>query len=368
MSSIPPFGVNGRFLTQPVTGVQRYARNVVMAMDAALSQLGASAPIIAPASASDPGLSTMPLIRTGPLAGHVWEQSVLPFRWRGERLLNLCNSAPVTKADQVLCIHDANVFAAPESYSAAFRAVYPPLQRLLARRVARIATVSAYSARQIAQYLPVCASDIVVLPNGHEHALAWDPALARIGPSVEANVRQHSDRSFVLALGSRARHKNMQLLLAAAPELAAMGLDVIVAGGGAGIFASETLPSASNVKVVGHLADHDLAYLMDRALCLVFPSWTEGFGLPIVEAMARGCPVVSSDRASMPEVCGDAALMAPPDNPAAWVEHIRALAQSLSLRQELTGRGHEQVRLFSWAKTASGYIELMREPRTRSLS
>ena len=151
MNSITSFGVNGRFLTQPVTGVQRYAWNVVMAMNASLSNLGANAPIIAPLSASDPRLSTMPLVRTGPLAGHLWEQIVLPARWRGERLLNLCNTAPAAKADQVVCIHDANVFAAPESYSAAFRAVYPPLQRLLARRAARIATVSAYSARQIAQ-------------------------------------------------------------------------------------------------------------------------------------------------------------------------------------------------------------------------
>jgi glycosyltransferase involved in cell wall biosynthesis/GT2 family glycosyltransferase len=364
MSSPLSFGVNGRFLTQPVTGVQRYARNVVTAMNAALSDLGANAPIIAPRSASDPSLSTMPLISAGPLAGHAWEQTVLPAQWRG-RLLNLCNTAPAVKADQVVCIHDANVFVAPESYGPAFRAVYPPLQRLFARRAARIATVSAYSARQIAQYLPVRAADIVVLPNGHEHALAWDPALARIGPTVIA-AREHSDRGFVLALGSRARHKNLQLLLDVAPEFAAMGLDVVVAGGGADIFASETLPSVPNVKVVGYVTDHDLAYLMDRALCLVFPSWTEGFGLPIVEAMARGCPVVSSDRASMPEVCGDAALMAPPDDPAAWVHHVRTLATSPDLRQDLVGRGRERARLFSWALTAAGYIEIMRDPKTRS--
>jgi glycosyltransferase involved in cell wall biosynthesis/GT2 family glycosyltransferase len=365
MSSTPSFGVNGRFLTQPVTGVQRYARNVVTAMNAALSNLEANAPIIAPPSALDPGFSAMPIISTGPLAGHLWEQTVLPARWRG-RLLNLCNTAPAVKADQVVCIHDANVFVAPESYGPAFRTGYSTLQRLLARRAARIATVSAYSAHQIARYLPVRCSDVAVLPNGHEHALAWDPALARIGPSLMADPREHSEHGYVLALGSRARHKNLQLLLDAAPELAAMGLDVVVAGGGAGIFAPETLPSMPNVKVVGYVTDHDLAYFMDRALCLVFPSWTEGFGLPIVEAMARGCPVVSSDRASMPEVCGDAALMAPPDDPAAWVDHVRALAKSPDLRQDLVGRGRERARLFSWAHTAAGYIDLMRSPKTRS--
>ena len=182
MSSIPFFAVNGRFLTQPVTGVQRYARNVVLAMDATLSKSSATAPIIAPPSASDPRLSAMPLIRTSPATGHLWEQTTLPARWRSERLLNLCNTAPAIKADQVVCIHDANVFSAPESYGRMFRAAYPPLQRLLARRSARIATVSAYSARQIGRYLPVRVADIVVLPNGHEHALAWDPKLARIGP------------------------------------------------------------------------------------------------------------------------------------------------------------------------------------------
>jgi glycosyltransferase involved in cell wall biosynthesis/GT2 family glycosyltransferase len=361
VSSLPSFAVNGRFITQPMTGVQRYARNVVTAMDAALSDLKANAPIVAPSSASDPGLSTMPLISAGPLSGHAWEQTILPAQWRG-RLLNLCNTAPAVKADQVVCIHDANVFVAPESYGRAFRAVYPPLQRLLARRAARISTVSAYSAQQLAQYLPVHAADIVVLPNGHEHALAWDPALARIGPSVIAGER--SERGFVLALGSRARHKNLRLLFDIAPELAVMGLDVVVAGGGADIFASETLPSVPNMKVVGYVADHDLAYLMERAVCLAFPS--EGFGLPIVEAMARGCPVVSSDRTSMPEVCGDAALMAPPDDPAAWVHHVRALATSPDLRQDLVGRGRKRVRLFSWADTAAGYVELMREPKIRS--
>ena len=98
-----------------------------------------------------------------------------------------------------------------------------------------------------------------VLPNGHEHALAWDPAPANIGPSVIAGARERSDRGFPLALGSRACHKKLRLLLDAAPEIAAMGLDVVVAGGGAGIFAPETLPSAPNVKVVGYFTDHDLA-------------------------------------------------------------------------------------------------------------
>lgn len=360
------FAINGRFLSQPVTGVQRYARNVVAAMSAPLSDLGASAPILVPSSGIDFGLTTMPVTEIGPLTGHAWEQSTLPLRWRG-RLLNLGNTAPALKADQVVCIHDANVFVAPESYAPTFRLTYTTVQNLVARRSARLATVSSDSARQIARYLPVRAADIAVLPNGHEHALAWDPALAQIGREAVNDIAKRSGRRFVLALGSRARHKNMQLVFDIAPALAELGLDVIIAGGGDGIYAAEMLRTESNVKTLGYVTDHDLAYLMSHAVCLVFPSWTEGFGLPIVEAMARGCPVISSDRASMPEVCGSAALMAPPDDPASWVRHLAALAQSAELRHELVGRGHEQVLRFSWSQTAAGYVELMRDPKRRYL-
>ena len=142
-----------------------------------------------------------------------------------------------------------------------------------------------------------------------------------------------------------------------------MNLGIVIAGGGSDIFASETLSTAPNLKMVGYVTDHDLAYLMDCALCLLFPSWTEGFGLPIVEAMARSCAVVSSDRASMPEVCGNAALMASPDDPAAWVNQVRRLNNSAALREDLTERGRERLPLFSWVNSAAGYLDLMREPK-----
>ncbi|WP_342740562.1 glycosyltransferase [Bradyrhizobium sp. B117] len=360
MSSSANFGINGRFLTQPLTGVQRYAHNVSAAMSRSLAARGKEAAIIAPADAADPGFQSIPLITAGPLAGHLWEQIVLPARWP-DRLLNLCNTAPAIKSDQVVCIHDANVFVAPRSYRSLFRTTYRTLQPLLAKRAARIATVSAASARQIACHLPVRAADIAVLPNGHEHALTWEPTRAHIAPSAVPDGR------FALALGSRASHKNLQLVLRIAPELAAMNLSIIIAGGGADIYAPESLTGAQGVKLLGYVTDDDLAYLMERALCLLFPSWTEGFGLPIIEAMARGCPVISSNRASMPEVCGDAALLAAPDDPAEWVRQVRQLASSTEQRTELVGRGRERLRHFSWESTAAGYLELMHEPR-RALS
>lgn len=357
------FAVNGRFLSQAMTGVQRYTRNVVSALDERLAAAGRKAILLAPRGTDAMALQAIETIDGGRLKGHAWEQLELPRLWGG-RLLNLSNTAPAMKGDQIVCIHDANVFTAPESYSRGFRTAYRTLQPLLARRSARIATVSQASARQLARHLPLRAADIAVLPNGHEHALAWDPAKAEQAPALLA-ARGAAGRPFVLAFGSQARHKNLALLTTIAPALADLGIDVVIAGGGNGIFASEQLAQAANVILLGRVSDDDLAFLLERALCLAFPSWTEGFGLPIIEAMARGCPVVSSNCASMPEVCGDAALLASPADPAAWVEHIRTLAGSATLRQELSGLGRERLPLFSWRSTAEGYLDLAQSPNVR---
>lgn len=357
------FALNGRFLAQDMTGVQRYARNVVAALDEHLAASGRKAVLIAPKGSDAIASRALDTRHGGRLGGHAWEQLELPRLWP-ERLLNLCNTAPAMKRDQIVCIHDANVFTAPESYGSGFRTAYKALQPLLARRSARIATVSHASARQLARHLPLRVADIAVLPNGHEHALGWDPARAELAPA-RLTARANAERPFVLALGSRARHKNLALLAMIAPRLEELGVDVVVAGGGSGIFAKEQLAQAANLTLLGRVSDDDLAFLLERALCLAFPSWTEGFGLPIIEAMARGCPVVSSDCASMPEVCGEAALLASPADPAAWVEHVRALAESGALRQELSERGRERLPLFSWRSTAEGYLELARSPQAR---
>lgn len=350
------FVINGRFFTQNLSGVQRYARNIVNALDQNEAARGAT--LLLPKGGQHPDHERLDAVEVGVLGGYGWEQIELPIAARGQRLLNLCNMAPVIKSEQIVCIHDTNVLSSPDSYTRGFRAVYRSLQPLFARRAVRVATVSHASARQIARYLPISLSQIVVLPNGHEHALLWNPERA----SLPAELPVHAgDRPFVLAIGSGARHKNMSLLMEIAPSLEALGINIVIAGGSdLGDRQARLLPA--NVYACGRVSDDDLAFLLDHALCLAFPSLTEGFGLPIVEAMARGCPVVSSDCASMPEVCGGAALLASPLDPARWVEHIEMLAMSAELQAELAGRGREQSKAFSWHDSAEGYLDLLEHP------
>lgn len=349
------FAINGRFYGQAVTGVQRYAREVVAEIDVALVARGAWARLLTPASVElTPNFAAIEVLRADGSAGHVWEQLVLPLR-ADTPLLNLCNAAPVSLRRQIVCIHDANVFDAPNSYSRAFRAAYRLLLPLLARRSAAISSVSHFSAERLARHTGIDPNSIAVIPNGHEHVFRWNAAASRLPVRSDGLGR----RPFVFLLGSRAEHKNASFILRQASALDALGLDLVVAGGTAEIFLHTQSIRAPNIRQLGFVTDDDLAWLYGHALCLAFPSRSEGFGLPLVEAMALGCPIVSSSASCMPEICGDAAMLADPDDPAQWQAHLRTLTASADLRSELKERGLARAKAYSWRRSAQAYLDLI---------
>jgi glycosyltransferase involved in cell wall biosynthesis len=252
-------------------------------------------------------------------------------------------------------MHDLNTRVFPSSYSPSFRLLYRLLLPTLGRRAETIATVSTYSAGELVKY-GICPADrIRVIPNGHEHALRW-----RAQHSDKTNAA--SGRDTIVIVGSRAPHKNIGLITALCDKLKAAGLRLAVAGlGEQQVFASDSIsPVASdNVTWLGRLSDDELAALLRGALCLAFPSFVEGFGLPALEAMALGCPVVASDRASLPEICADAALYASPDDGDQWMAHFIRLQNDEELRATLARRGSERARQFSWNQSAEKYLLAM---------
>ncbi|KAJ8622557.1 hypothetical protein MRB53_031086 [Persea americana] len=172
-----------------------------------------------------------------------------------------------------------------------------------------------------------------VINNGHEHALRWDATRSKF------SAPDHFARPYVFALGSRARHKQIDLLFGLAPALDALGIDLVVSGGQSSIFADTDSIAAPNVHAVRlRRRRRSRGPVRQRAL-LRLPLRTEGFGLPLLEAMVHGAPIVTSDCASMPEVCGEAALYAPADGPAVWLERIKRLAADPELRETLRARG-----------------------------
>ena len=242
----PCWAINGRFLTQRSTGVQRYAQEIVRALDDILATNPDYARrlkiklVVPPALEKKPELSAIDVFQTRVGSGHFWDQFALPFH-EGAGILSLGNFGPALARNQILCIHDASTFIEPESYSTLFGLVYRAGLPLLGKRARRIATVSRFSADMLVQYGVCCRDKIFIAPNGHEHALRWDAAKAQV-PILEGLKRQ-----YVLLLGSAAKHKNIDVILHQAEGLGAAGIDIVVAGGTASIFsAQQSMMSGSN--------------------------------------------------------------------------------------------------------------------------
>ena len=330
--------LNARFLSQDLTGVQRFGLEIARAL-AMQHPLAVLAP---PDARAEPGLAPR---RVGRLRGQAWEQLELPLHLAGAVLLNPGNTAPLLLRRQVVVIHDAAVFAVPGSYGWRFRAWYRLLHRALAWRGVRIATVSTHASGEIARHLRLDPADVAVVGEGAEHIL-------RAPADAGLHARLGLERPYVLAVGSLAPHKNLASLGATAVMLAGRGMDLVVTGGlDARVFAAAGLPPQA--RLVGRVDDAGLRALYEGAACFVFPSLHEGFGLPALEAMACGCPVVASRAAALPEVCGDAALLADPHTPADIAAAVARVIETPALATALREAGRARAAGFTWPAAAA---------------
>jgi|SRR5664280_108202 len=354
------WAINGRFLTQRMTGVQRYAHEIVTALNQILSdeddiaRLPELRLVLPPGVAVKPVLSKIGICQTNFGSGHVWDQFVLPLYARSG-VVSLGNFGPMVARDHIVCIHDANTFVQPESYSCAFGLAYRTLLPLIGRRASSVATVSRFSAEMLVKY-GICRSEkIFIASNGHEHALRWDARRS------ELPLLKTLERPYVLLLGSSAKHKNVHVILDQAQGLDEAGIDVVVVGATSSVF-SANAPAfqRSNIHHVGYVCDDDLAALYRGALCLVFPSKMEGFGIPPLEAMAMGCPVISSNAASLVEVGGDAVAYVDPDHGDRWRDAIIGLSGNHDLRATMAAQGRKRAALFSWKRSSQLYLDEIR--------
>lgn len=339
-----PACINGRFLTQGLSGVQRVARELVLGLD---RRTDPDAMLLAPRGTAPPRLRRLRLETGGAFAGQLWEQASLPGLCRRRLLVGLCNLAPLLHPHNLVMIHDTAVFDRPESYSWRFGAWYRAVLPRIGRRARRVLTVSRFSADRLAALGIVPAGQLQVIANGADHILRHpaDPgALARFG--LEPG-------RYALVVGSANPAKNVGAALAAVRAADVPGLAAAVVGERPGqpVFASGPGTGLTAVPC-GAVDDRTLRALYEGALCLVFPSLYEGFGLPPLEAMAAGCPVVASDRTALPEVCGHAAILVPPDDIDAIARAIRRLAREPGLRADLAACGRERAAGYRWDTAA----------------
>lgn len=356
--------INGKFLRAETTGVHRVAGELANAL-ADLKHADHEAvrdldfTLLLPKDGAERARHVrLPHKIVDFMTGIPWEQLTLPLTRGRATLLNLCNIGPGISRNAVTMIHDVQVHLSPQSYSRPFRLWYHFIQPIFARRHRKILTVSAFSKEEIARVGLCPAEKIAVIHNGVDHILRATPERSVID---RLGLARHG---YVVALSTTQVHKNIGLLLRAFadPRLAGATL-VLVGGEGQAAFERAGLAIPPNVRFSGRVSDGELRALMEDALCLAFPSTTEGFGLPPLEAMLVGCPAIVAPCGALPEVCGDAVLYAAPDDACAWIDAIDRLSRSPDDRELLAVAGRLHAQKFSWRAAALQLAATLRELR-----
>ncbi|WP_341485820.1 glycosyltransferase family 1 protein [Thioclava sp. GXIMD4215] len=360
--------LNARFLTQAQSGVQRYAHMLMTAFDRLLEH-PSLAQRLGPVTAyypADAGLQVTPAWRhitleplpcRWPGGGHIWEQTALARAARGGYLLNLTGSGPALHRDQLLVIHDANIWHVPDAFSRRYRGFHKTLRPVLARRARDLATVSQFSAQELAQVLDQPELRFRVIPNGADHLVPPRDCAAVM------SALGLSKNGFFLAVGNLSPNKNLVRLAQAMAKLG-YPLPLVIAGAEASGLAKAGLPPelahSGQVRFLGRVDDDTLAVLYANARAFLWPPLREGFGIPPLEAMRFGIPVLSSNSTAMPEVLAQAPIYFEPQD----VEDIaRAIAQFLALPTEARDAqviaGYDRARRFSWDRSAKQLAELL---------
>jgi glycosyltransferase involved in cell wall biosynthesis len=357
---------NGKFLSAWPTGVHRVAYELIKHVDVLLKAQPAVASerrwdIVKPRDARQSMALGMVRERvSGFMTWQAWEQFELPLLAGRSTLVSLCNLAPILRPGDVTMIHDAQVFISPESYGPVFREWYRVALPQIGRTSNLVLTVSEYSKRRLAEFGVAPLEKIEVVHNGADH-------LARIpADKLILNKLNLTPTRYVVCLANAQKHKNIRILLETFGRHALSGVQLVLMGdkGPAEIAGTGPAPTP-NIVSTGKVSDSEMRALMENAGCLAFPSTTEGFGLPPLEAMSLGCPTIVAPCGALPEVCGDAALYADPNDPSAWELQILQLLESPTERANRAQSGVIQAAKFSWARSAERLLGLVRDVADR---
>ena len=316
--------VNGRFLTRRITGVERYGREILRCLSDGMR---------------------VESTRMQGWTGHAWEQFILPSKLNRRSLLwSPANTGPLMVRQQALTIHDLSPLEHPEWFQGSFATWYRLFLPILIRRVHNVFTPSEYVKQKVIQRFGV--GNVTVTRNGVN------------GSFFHPNAHQvmfDVPKYYVLFVGTLEPRKNLNLLLQAWSEVSKDFKEIwlIIVGVHGSVFKPLNISQAvERVRFLGYVEDEVLAGLYANATLFVLPSQDEGFGLPVLEAMASGTPVIVSDRGALPELVGDAGLIFCLAHPAGLSNALKECLSDSKLRLTLSEKGLARAEQFSWQAAA----------------
>ncbi len=360
-------GIDGSRLTAGErTGTETYTFQLL----SALARLGVNDHIRIYLNASTPP-ADLPLIGDPVCLPFPRLWTHLRLSWEMQRhtpdvLFVPAHVVPLRHPRSVVTIHDVGYLHHPESHPAAARRMLHATTRWSTRVASRIIAISEATKRDLTAHYAVPAERIQVIHHGVDHTMR----LASRESIVELRHRLGLPEAYVLFVGTIQPRKNLGRLAEAMSFVANAGLPHrLVLAGKRGWLASEVethisrSASADRVQYLGYVATSDLPTLYSGADAFCFPSLYEGFGLPLLEAMACGTPVVAANSSAIPEVAGDAALLVDPTDVAAIGTALVRVLTGEPIRRQCIVRGRTRASTYTWERTAEATIGLLREVR-----
>ncbi len=276
----------------------------------------------------------------------------------------------VTPKQTVVTVHDVGFHQYPQLYKPRQVKVHERAMREIAKTAARIITVSEFSGYAIAAAYGIEPQRIAIVPNGVNHSLYRPLTTPDDLTTIEARLRRyHISQPFFLTIGRLEAKKNLTTLIKAFNAFKSrLGLGsphrlvlVGVPGFRYDEIKREIASSSFNTDIIelGYVPELDLPYLINAAEALIHPSLYEGFGLPPVQAMACGCPVVASEAASLPEILQDAALYFSPTEPEELAAALKRLMDELGLKANLRRAGLMRAAAYTWRATAEKTLPVL---------
>lgn len=341
--------INGMFLTQRKTGIQRFSHEMCQAMAAA----GHDIAVIAPRRIRKDYNLSYPVIHIGLLTGVFWEHLELLIyllKRRKPLLISFGSPGPLLYKKRIVTIHDVSFYYHPEWFSRLYGLYYRIITPIIARFSEKILTVSHFSKKEILGWLNIPEEKITIVHNAVSQSMV-NKAKGQAGPTEK----------YILTVGSLDPRKNLSTIIEAYHQT---GLEKTIklkaAGGESPLFNMDKNTHLSNVSL-GYVTDQELFTLYKNAELFIYASFYEGFGIPPLEAMASGCPVVLSDIPVFKEIFGDAAMYVKPGDAQGMAKKIIEILNTPQLKNILIQKGYKKSKEYTWEKSAQVIGKLIEE-------
>ncbi|MDD2386790.1 MAG: glycosyltransferase family 1 protein [Bacteroidales bacterium] len=339
MATKKPIYINGHFMTQSMTGIQRFSYELCKAMINA----GEEIIVLAPRKVRPEYQLNCKIIKFGVFNGVLWEHLellILLLNKRKPLLLNFGSPGPLFYKNRIVTIHDVSFKKNPKWFAWYYSLYYRIITPIYAKRSHKIITVSEFSKSEIQKWLKISDDKFAIVHNA---------VSKEIKPEEQDTPIQKG--KYILTVSSLDPRKNIVNIFKAFALNKNKDLQLILAGKKSSMFNFKENDEVK-IKSIGYVSNSQLANLYKNAIAFIYLSYYEGFGIPPLEAMSFGCPVILSDIPVFKEIYNDSALFVNPDNLDEINNAINRIVNNERLRTNLISKGLKKSQEYTWEKSA----------------